>query len=117
MLNRPPQDTESSDADDTGADDAVIASDSGSAGQAADGFLLPREQIKHQNRRNNANNLNKIEYGKGGAGGLTASGRTREIFVFNLLGDTSDDDLQSFFCQNKCDGRWTGMSIKIWCPC
>ena len=55
------QDTESSDADDTGAGDAVIdVSNSGSAGEAADGFVLPREQIKRQNRRNNANNLIKL---------------------------------------------------------
>ena len=68
-----------------------------SEGEAPDGFVLPREQIKRKNRRNNASNQNKIVFGIGGAGGLTASARTREIFVFNLSGDTSDDDLQSFF--------------------
>ena len=119
------QDTESSDADDTGAGDPVIdVNNSGSEGEAPDGFVLPREQIKRQNRRNNANNQNKIVFGKGGAGGLTASARTREIFVFNLSGDTSDDDLQSFFvkinvtvaeleCRTKPDALARSYRVRI----
>ena len=71
-----PQDAGSSDADNnTGAGDAVITSDSGSANEAADGFVLPRKQMKRQNRCNNANIRNKIVLGKGCAGGLTASAR------------------------------------------
>ena len=63
-------------------------------------------------------------FGKGGAGGLTASARTCEIFVFNLSGDTSDDDLQSFFvkinvmvaeleCRSKPDALARSYRVRI----
>ena len=78
-----------------GADEQPTSDGAGGAvDNDSEGFVLPRDQIRRHHRRENNMNKKKVVYGKGDSSGLTASARTREIFVFNLSGDTSPDDLK-----------------------
>ena len=64
-----------------------------------DDFVLPKDQIRRQAKRDRSKNKPSAVFGKAGSGGITAATRTREILVFNLDPDTGDNDLSSCFQQ------------------
>ena len=84
-----------------------------------DGFQVPKEQIRRQNRRNN-----NVVYGKGNSTNLTAGIRCKEIFVFNLDHTTDEDALKTFLssldigvldleCRSHSEARNKSYRIKI----
>ena len=71
------------------------------ADKASDGndFRLPREQLKINERRNG-----RAIFGKKEGTALKGGERRKEIFVFNLDGETTEEDVKTLYGLDECEG-------------
>ena len=84
--------------DSDGDDDGATSGDRASGDN--DGFQLPREQRKRRARDGKKTSREPV-YGSNDVTSLRAGKRTRELFVFNLDCDTTEDDLSNFLSNSN----------------
>ena len=91
----------------------------GAVGRSGDDFHLPREQMKRAERRNR-----KAVYVSKGGTTLKGSERTRDIFLFNIESETTEDDIKQFMattdvkcieveCRSNQDARNKSFRVQI----
>lgn len=87
--------SQNSSAGDAGSNDGGDGRNAtGLGGTSGDGFQKPREQRLREQKRTKP--TRKPLYGSGTTDTLKAGKHIRELFVFNLAGDTTEDDLTTY---------------------